>query len=841
MKLKLNFALAILFAFSILQTGFGQCQTSSIEYLRANQVKAAITNGGDFFWNRNDGQFVVPYVPGQSPEQSVIFANGLWLGGFDAGGNLKVACQTYGNANGRSDFWPGPIDESTSQVFTDGCEKFDRIWKVNRGAILQVKEDFADNGTIDMPLPATILSWPGRGNPHFQNAMGFELPDQELAPFFDRNNNDIYEPMNGEYPILEGFPNAVPDEMTWCVFNDIQSDHEETNGQPLGAEVHFMTYAFNCSENEMLNYTVFTRHKIFNKSAGDISGFRMGFWSDMDLGCFADDYLGCDTILNTQYFYNADNDDDDALCSASGVNGYGENPPVQATTFLNQNMSSFMYYNNPVFGNPAPDIGSTDPAVSGGFYNFMSSRWGDGTPLTFGGDGYDTTSSNTVNFAFFDNPNDPDGWSMNTEQLPRYDRRTVMTAGPFDLPKNENIILDAAFSYHREAGANHLENVDFALNNIPGLQNFYNLGLMENCSQFTACTDDCIWPGDIDRNEIARNDDLLYLGVAMGKDPAGANRNPASILWAAQPSENWLLELPNGANYKNADCNGDGKVDDLDYYILDLNYDKRTPTYMADETVAPFAEGGLYIDLSKEVVTPTDNFVKRLVKGDIYLASENEPLPFLYGISFSIKYDPDIWEPGLGGLVLPDSTFLGNADGVLSIGKIIPEEGRIEVAFSRKDGQAVSNAWGKLGQFRLILREDAPIMGSNGTEDISFPFFDAQGVGNQENFFLLGAKSDTVTITNMPTTVAEKYSDNILLQIMPNPNSGAFNLFFEKNNLPMEIYVFDFQGKYIWGGEVPVNSQRFSVDLSETIPAGLYFIKLMRGDGYFTTRKVIVK
>ena len=74
-------------------------------------------------------------------------------------------------------------------------------------------------------------------------------------------------------------------------------------------------------------------------------------------------------------------------------------------------------------------IGMISPYEPQGFYNYMKGFWRDGTPLTYGGDGYFENGEITT-YAFPDNPSDPDGWSMCSENMPWGDRRTVMGTGP---------------------------------------------------------------------------------------------------------------------------------------------------------------------------------------------------------------------------------------------------------------------------------------------------------------------------------------------------------------------------------------------------------------------------
>lgn len=67
------------------------------------------------------------------------------------------------------------------------------------------------------------------------------------------------------------------------------------------------------------------------------------------------------------------------------------------------------------------------------FYNYIRGLWLDGNPLTFGGTGYAAGATNVTQYAFPDDPNDRNGWSMCTTALPNGDRRTMQATGPLTL------------------------------------------------------------------------------------------------------------------------------------------------------------------------------------------------------------------------------------------------------------------------------------------------------------------------------------------------------------------------------------------------------------------------
>ncbi len=846
MKLSKTILPTLLLSFLVFQKANSQCDNSAIEYIAANKVKAAVCTGGDFFWDRSDGKFIVPYVPGQTIETSTFYAAGIWLGGYDSGGNLKTACQVYGNANGIADFWAGPIDDTTMGVLPDGCENFNHVWKTNRGSILQIIKDFEDNGVIDSTVPPSILSWPAKGNPHFETVMGFALPDQELAPFFDRNGNGIYEPINGEYPVIgPDLLSVVPDELTWTVFNDIQNVHLETGGVPLGVEVHFMSYAFNCSDNEVLNHTVFTRHKVFNKSVEGLLNFRMAIGADIDIGCFNDDYFGCDTILNSAYLYNKDNNDTGVFCSSGGI---GVNPPIQAITFLNHNMEKLSVHYDLTSLDPPPAWVVRKPTLDFEYYNLLEGKWRDGTPITYGNSGYDTASIEFVNHLFFDNPNDQFGWSQKAVIGLFWEPNIVMSFSAEELPVGSSIVLDAAFSYHRQPDSNFIENVNVALDAIPMIQEFYNNGMITTCSQSVFCDSDCVWPGDGNDDGIAKNDDLLHIGITMGNNANGPIRNPSSIVWSPYYADMWG-SLSGAIDQKHQDCNGDGVVNELDWHVLEVNYNKQRPDFIFTETLAPFAEGEIYLDINKvEISTTIANSLQRSIRANILVGTQVSPISELYGIAFTVKYDTSIWEqvPGLAILKLQDNTPLGNLEEVMVIEEVNQEEGRIEITISRKDGLAFSNVYGEIGSIKLGFKEDAPTGNPNGIQNLSFEVYDAIGVDGQDSLFQLGAYSDIVIgkdmIYDSTLIAADKYFiEKMLFSIAPNPSNGTFNLLFEKTKDTSLISLFDFNGKTILSKKIPTDTEQQAIDLNGQLPTGIYFVKWTLEDGRFTTRKVIVK
>ena len=417
-----------------------------------NNVRARLTTGGDVWWDGDDGLYVVPKVAPGEPPVSSIFAGAVWLGGFDDGDNLKVAAQTYGRSQGNFDYWPGPLipdGDDQGEVEKETCAQWDRFFSVTALDIDQHKALFEQSKITgeayeEADIPRDIRGWPAKGNPYFFDVHEFELPNtsQGLAGFHDYDQDGNYDPAQGDYPIIEirGCPNIYyGDEMIFWIYNDSGNSHAES-GSPLKIKMEVQVQTFAYSTSDEINNMTFQRYKLINRAITSIDSTYFAWWVDPDLGCYTDDYVGCDVERSLAYVYNEDAVDGTTGCNCDqGVPTYCEEVPILGVDYfrgpLNEfgeelGMSSFTYYNNGSVGDP--DEGTTDPANEREYYNYMSGSWKDDSPFQYGGNGYQQGTYD-IDYAFVEPPDDENGWSMCTEDLPFGDRRTVQASGPFRL------------------------------------------------------------------------------------------------------------------------------------------------------------------------------------------------------------------------------------------------------------------------------------------------------------------------------------------------------------------------------------------------------------------------
>ena len=432
------------------------------EDLDINNVRAMILNGGDMWWDLvGSGGYQVPKAAPGTTGPSSIFAGGLWIGGVDAGGTIKVAAMTYRQTG--NDFWPGPLNSSgTTDAST--CLAWDKISKINKQDVKNYISWYKSGSIGTNPVSASvmdvILNWPSIG------------PEgQPMAPYYDANGNGVYDPLTGDYPDFWLGDNSRPletlcdaklkgDQCLFWVFNDNGNAHGETGGPSIGLEVQAQAYAY--QTNDEINDMTFYNYTLINKSSFRLDSTYFGVNVDTDIGSASDDFVGCDVELGLGYSYNGDLVDDNP---PAGQIPYGANPPAIGLDFFEgpfadpngiddafsseppsyQNygdgivdnerigMSKFIYHNNDatVVGYPSDDLG---------FYLRIKGRWLDNSPITYGGTGHLTGAACDY---MFPGISDPLGFGTNGVPQSRWDeesngnipadRRFVQTAGPFTL------------------------------------------------------------------------------------------------------------------------------------------------------------------------------------------------------------------------------------------------------------------------------------------------------------------------------------------------------------------------------------------------------------------------
>lgn len=416
--------------------------------LDINNVRARMMNGGDMWWDRGTGtaRYEVPKGSGKH----ALYSGSVWVGGYDAEGNLKVCAQTYRQSG--NDYWPGPLDVETNSIEKATCSEWDKIWRINKSDLFDFRNEIEKDASLtnvlalkNNPKYQDIVEWPALGNELAEGKTNSKLttltaavgkPNHTYAPFVDKDGDGKYDPTQGDYPDILG------DQYTWWVFNDVGNTKTETGSAAIGMEVQTSAFAF--SRKDYMNDATFINYRLINRGTVTMKSTYMATWTDADLGYGYDDYIGCDTVRGLGILYNAKVPDGNGE-----VTSYGNQVPMvgvdffigpKVDTFIGTqykildtlDMVIFNYFNNSAGSRVGNPNGAAEIFRVMTGYNRVGDAMVNDQSAGSSSTGYTTGPS--TRFAYPGNPTNPAEWSQCQCGLPKTeDRRFVHSSGPFTL------------------------------------------------------------------------------------------------------------------------------------------------------------------------------------------------------------------------------------------------------------------------------------------------------------------------------------------------------------------------------------------------------------------------
>ncbi len=425
--------LIILFATLVVAQANGQTLFVVRDSIDVNNINALSLVHGDMWWNPEVGKSGCFFQA--VTRKNFSFAGALWMGGYDASGQLHVAAQTYRHTG--TDYWPGPLDGSGNLDHAT-AEKWAKIWKVRRSEI---------NAYLATPFhrvsntPESILTWPAKGNTHAKGKDGAPLSiTTDMAPFIDHDGDGLYNPLRGDYPAIKG------EQTLWYVFSDNGPTHSQTNGAPLKVEVQALVYAYN--RGTLIDNVVYYDYTIVNKSDENYNDFRLALWNDVSTEYYIDNFIGFDSVRRLAIAYG--------VTYEGGISGFPPNPygtrPASGVTFVSLPgdaspayvpAGSFMFIRNDASrcGNPTLPIE---------YQYYMNSRWKNGAHLKYDSNNYFHVrpfdlieAGDDKNYVFSEDPSVWRGFSECALGNNPGDRMTVLASNSFTLKAgiSEHIVM----------------------------------------------------------------------------------------------------------------------------------------------------------------------------------------------------------------------------------------------------------------------------------------------------------------------------------------------------------------------------------------------------------------
>lgn len=346
------------------------------------------------------------------------------------------------------------------------CARFHRVWSTDVGAIWDHAANWNTPGHV---IPLDILEWPGNGDAN-------NAEPAQLAPFNDLDGDGVYEPLQGESPLIKG------DRAAFYVLNDSVDNAVPT----LGVDVHAMYYGHHPT-NTALDNTLFGNYRIINRSSTHFDTLYLGALHEVSNGNYDDDYVGCDTTLNLGYTFNSDAFDEPSVWTA----GYGPHPPAHGTMVLNTGLHSFYH----VTGDPWFPI----PGGVVLYENYLSGKDYLGSTMI------DPTTSQPTSYMYSGDPVTGTGWTEAGSGQSSYWRCMFFSFGPFyDVAPGDTVCLDLAFIFAQDSTGDHLGSVARLKEHAAEVRDWYD-------QQPASCTD---YPA------MAVIDHGRSLGIAVHPNPS---------------------------------------------------------------------------------------------------------------------------------------------------------------------------------------------------------------------------------------------------------------------------------------------------------------------------------
>ena len=354
-----------------------------------------------------------------------------------------------------------------------------------------------------------------------------------------------------------------------------------------------------------------------------------------------------------------------------------------------------------------------------------------------------------------------------------------------------------------------------------------------------ACiTEDCVFPGDVDRDSTANHYDALYLGILHGN--TGPARSGATPGWYAQPATDWAGATLPGVNDKHGDPDGDGTTDLTDLDVIALNYARqhnglvglRSPS--APPLYLRFYIDSVALDTAAQGVIP--------IVADIMLGTLPLPAEGLHGVAFSIDYDADLIQAGSMRIERDPSSYIGSINSVYTFLQEKPQVDQADVVLSRYDRNPFGGQ-GRIGtcHFNIIGDIIEGFSNGEGYVDFNMSVNGARAIDPLGNDKPLQPGGASITfyrenLSDTDTTSPPALSGYVSLY--PNPTGGSVSVVLSQQLRASSIEVYDIAGRKLLSQDFS-GKQTTQIDLSG-YAAGVYLLHLHTDRGILThkvTRK----
>jgi len=230
----------------------------------------------------------------------VVYMDGIIWGGFINDGttpDLRVGGQTY------------LIGTQPGKIISQGIAQNPGDPEVQ---IYRIRSDYLTVSDAELRLDAAglYLIDPAQVTQTMMDSLRAQYtrawnqwPGNQGAPYYDLNGNGSWDPGIDEPGLLNA------DQVIWFVCNDLDPILTTLlyGSPPMGIELQVTMWGYKSGGN--IGQAAYRRYRLLNKSGYPIDSMYVSQWVDPDIGAYANDVVGCDSVLSIGFAYNGEPND----------------------------------------------------------------------------------------------------------------------------------------------------------------------------------------------------------------------------------------------------------------------------------------------------------------------------------------------------------------------------------------------------------------------------------------------------------------------------------------------------------------------------------------------------
>lgn len=285
----------------------------------------------------------------------------------------------------------------------------------------------------------------------------------------------------------------------------------------------------------------------------------------------------------------------------------------------------------------------------------------------------------------------------------------------------------------------------------------------------------CVWPGDANADKVVDNKDILAIGIAY--NDTGYTRTDTSTTWEPHFAKNWRSNFSSGQNYKHADSDGNGIVDNWDTLAVTRNYTKTHAKKHAANR-GKNTDPVLKVEIQNDSLKAADTLVAYIVLGENALPAKD-----VYGLAFTLNYNKELF-------FSPRVSFSANWFGKDAI-SYTNSTNALDIALTKTDHKNVTGA-GQIAVVKLILKKDIDLT----SEKLKLEITDNLLISKDGNIVEVNAVNDSVRTYKQPNSIFISKQLQPEITVYPNPFKEYIKVsYLLPEQALVKINICDFSGR----------------------------------------------